>query len=145
MAKEIVSKKGEVALRSEMDKLDAERSRVKSQLDRERLLSVTNDVIETITSPEFIDRMRKAREMADEEDGMAEVSKLLSLDGLRKAGASIPEDFRLTSRVFEDKKLGLRYEVRPGRADISDIGMLSWGACGGAGGLTFCGCGGFST
>lgn len=131
------------ALRQQMEKIEVERSRVKSQLDRERLLSATGSVIETITSTEFIEKMRQARDVADEDDGFATVSKLLSLEGLRRAGAEIPDDFRLTSRVFEDKAAGVRLEVRPKGGPID--GTLGWGACAGAGGLTFCGCGGFST
>lgn len=131
-------------LRQQMKELDDERSRVKSQLDRERLLAATGSVIDTITSNEFIDRMRKAREVADDDDGLAAASKLLTLEGLRRAGADIPDDFRLTSRVFEDKAAGVRLEVRPKGIGPID-GTLGWGACAGAGGLTFCGCGGFST
>ncbi len=132
------------ALRQQMDKLDTERSKVKSQLDRSRLLTATGSVIDTITSPEFIEKMQKAREAAGQDDGLDTVSKLLSLEGLRRAGAEIPDDFRLTSRVFEDKIAGVRLEVRPKIVGPID-GTLSWGACAGAGGLTFCGCGGFST
>ena len=131
-------------LRQKMEQLDAARTEVKGQLDRERLAAVTSNVIETITSPEFIEKMRAAREKASDSDGMTVVSKLLSLDGLRRAGAEIPDDFRLTSRMFEDKASGTRIVVdneirKPAGA------TLGWGACAGAGGLTFCGCGGFST
>jgi hypothetical protein len=131
-------------LQEKIDRLDAERASVKSQLDRERLTAVTNQVIETITSDAFIERMRKARERASDDDGFKAASELLSLEGLRRAGAEIPDDFRLTSRVFEDKVQGLRWEIKPDlRAPHG--GALGWGACAGAGGLTFCGCGGFST
>lgn len=133
-------------LENRLDELETERREVKGQLDRDRLMKVTSEVVETITSPEFIERMRKARDQADKGDGMDAVSKVLSIEGLREAGASIPEDFRLTSRVFEDKLRNERFEIGPidvGR--IPDADPLGWGACAGGGGLTFCGCGGFST
>ena len=142
----MAEKREQAALRQKMVELDVERFEVKGQLDRERLRTVTNDVIETITSPQFIEKMRIAREKASEDDGMSAVSQLLSIDGLRKAGAEIPDDFRLTSRMFEDKASGLRIVVDN---DLSKIkipsGQLGWGACAGTGTLTFCGCGGFST
>lgn len=133
-------------LESRMTEIEAERRDVKGQLDRDRLMRVTSEVVETITSPEFIERMRKAREQADNGEGMDAVAKVLSLDGLRDAGADIPKDFRLTSRVFEDKVRGERFEIGPifdPRGPVTD--PLGWGACAGGGGLTFCGCGGFST
>ncbi len=133
-------------LESRLDVIEAERREVKGQLDRDRLLRVTSEVVETITSPEFIERMRKAREQADNGDGMDAVAKVLSIEGLRDAGAEIPKDFRLTSRVFEDKVRGERFEIRPTfDPNIPTMDPLGWGACAGGGGLTFCGCGGFST
>ncbi len=141
----MATKTSKAKLETRLETLDDERREVKGQLDRERLLRVTSEVVETITSPEFIERMRKAREQADNGEGMDAVSKVLSLDGLREAGANIPKDFRLTSRVFEDKIRGERIEIGPiigGR--IPEMDPLGWGACAG-GGLTFCGCGGFST
>lgn len=128
-----------------MRALDEERTLVKRELDRERLSKVTGEVIETITSPEFIERMRVAREKAENGDGMKAVGDLLSMDGLRAAGANIPEDFRLTSRVFEDRVTGTRFEVKPPAGTIGDIDPLGWGACAGGGAATVCGCGGFST
>ncbi len=111
------------------------------QLTRERLSQVTADVIMTITSPVFVEKMRRARAAADKDKGLEQAVSLLSIEGLREAGANIPADFRLTSRVFEDRQQGVRLELneapRPG--DVAP----AWGVCGGAGGLTFCGCGGF--
>lgn len=133
-------------LEARLTDLEAERREVKGQLDRDRLLRVTSEVVETITSPEFIERMRKARDQSDKGEGMDAVAKVLSIEGLREAGANIPKDFRLTSRVFEDKVRGERFEIGPivgGR--MPDMDPLGWGACAGAGGLSFCGCGGFST
>lgn len=135
----------EVDLESKLQSAEKERDYVKGQLDRERLLRVTNELIDTITAPEFVEKMRKARVSADAGKGMDAAADLLSIDSLRKAGVDIPKDFRMTSRVFEDLEAGVKIEQRlpfPGGPDIDPLG---WGACGGAGGLSFCGCGGFST
>lgn len=132
-------------LEDRMAKVDAERAEIKAQLDRERLVKITSNVIETITAPEFIERMRVARDEAADGAGMEKVGEMLTIEGLRKAGADIPEDFRLTSRVFEDKVNGLRFEVTPKLDRIPDIDPLGWGACAGGGAATVCGCGGFST
>ena len=136
----------ERVLRRENERqLQAQALQAKEQLDRARLIRITGEVIETITSPEFVERMRQARAAADEGAGMNAAAELLSLEGLRNAGVEIPADFRLTSRVFEDRAAGFRLELN------SDIGVirpdepLGWGGCAGGGGLSFCGCGGFST
>ena len=118
----------------------------KGQLDRERLMRVSSEVINTITSPEFVEKMRKARISANEGGGLEEAAKLLSIDGLREAGVDIPTDFRLTSRVFEDRATGFKLELKSDlRTSRPGTEPLGWGACAGGGGLTFCGCGGFST
>lgn len=135
----------QIELQRKLQSIEAEKAMVKDQLDRERLVKVTNSVIETITSPKFIERMRAVREKAANGEGLDEVGKLLTLDGLRAAGADIPDDFRLTSRVFEDKVSGLRFEVNPVPKGIPDVSPLGWGACAGGGAATVCGCGGFST
>jgi hypothetical protein len=137
------AKEREEAAKRELDVLDQQRAIVKTELDRERLLRVTGSVIETITSPTFVEKMRQARRAADAGAGMDVAAELLSIEGLRAAGADIPPDFRLTSRVFEDREEGIRAEIKssetPGPNDVAP----RWGGCAGAGGLTFCGCGGF--
>lgn len=128
---------------------------VKSQLDRERLTTITSNLIDTITSPKFVDRMRQFREKADGGASFDDAADLMSLESLRAAGATIPDDFRLTSRVFEDRVTGLRIDIRPPR-DIGGIldprggfgdagGPVEWGACAGGGAATVCGCAGGST
>ena len=130
--------------REEEQRLGEEVQRAKDQLDRTRLLRVTGDVIETITSPEFVERMRRAREAADDGQGLTAAADLLSIEGLRQAGADIPKDFRLTSRVFEDRVQGLKIDILSDPRPGPDGDPLGWGVCAGIGSLTFCGCGGFS-
>jgi hypothetical protein len=135
----------EQQLRAELAVQDRARQAVKDRLDREQLRRVTNDMIQAITSPEFVERVRLARAASDRGEGMDAAVRLLSIEGLREAGVDIPEDFRMTSRVFEDREQGVRISMDEPRALESEgIEVLSWGSCAGAGGLTFCGCGGFS-
>jgi len=116
------------------------------QLDRIRLTRVTTDVIQTITQPEFIERVREARRAADEGAGMEAGLQLLSIESLRAAGVDIPDDFRMTSRIFEDREKGIRLEVTDLPRDGDGVaGMMpNWGGCAGGGGWTFCGCGGYT-
>jgi hypothetical protein len=137
-----LAKEREEAAKQQLDELDEQRANVKNQLDRERLVRVTGSVIETITSPAFVEKMRQARKAATEGAGMDAAAEFLSLEGLRAAGADIPPDFRMTSRVFEDRVEGLRTEIRAAAPGPNDP-VPQWGGCAGAGGLTFCGCGGF--
>ncbi|MDB2530658.1 hypothetical protein N9X46_08080 [Paracoccaceae bacterium] len=91
-------------------------------------------MIETITSPEFVAKMRQAREEAEKDGGYEAIAKILSLEGLRAAGAKIPEDFRLTSRIFEDKVSGQRFEISPINdpdGPLQPYDPLGWGACAG--------------
>ena len=97
-------------------------------------MAATNTVIETITSPEFVAKMRQAREEAEKDGGYEAIAKILSLEGLRAAGAKIQEDFRLTSRIFEDKVSGQRFEISPINdpdGPLQPYDPLGWGACAG--------------
>jgi hypothetical protein len=135
-------KEGE--LLRQLEKQDQERKDTKRELDRERLIRVTAGVIDTITSPEFVERMRLAQLELQRGGGMEAAAKLLSLDALRQSGAEIPDDFRLTSRIFEDPANGLRVEYKS-EVSSSNVDMqTAWGACAGAGGpLIGCGCSGW--
>lgn len=112
------------------------------QLDRERLTRITDSLIQTITSPEFIERMRSFRNVAERTSSFEEAGGLMSIESLREAGAELPDDFRITSRVFEDYQEGTRISVSP----LEGGGpQLAWGACAGGGAATVCGCAGGST
>ena len=128
-----------------MGELDKERKLVKSQLDRKRLAAITNSLIETITSPQVVENMKKFRVIARETESFDKAADLMSLESLKKAGADIPDDFRLTSRVFEDFESGMKIEIRPPSERIGEIDPLAWGACAGGGAATVCGCAGGST
>ena len=139
----------ERSLELKLSDLNREQQLLKSQLDRERLTSITSNLIETITSPKFIENMRQFRSKATAGASFDEAGDLMSLESLRAAGAKIPDDFRLTSRVFEDHESGLKIEIKPpkgvgGLGDLSG-GSVAWGACGGAGAAGTCACAGGST
>lgn len=132
-------------LASKLLKIEEERDLVRRQLNRERLTEITASIIETITSPEVIEKMKAFRESAEKGASYAEASELMSLESLRAAGAKIPDDFRLTSRVFEDRETGLKIQFVPPSEFPDQRAPLEWGACGGAGAATVCGCAGGST
>lgn len=113
-----------------------------AQIDRERLTTITNSLIQTITSPKFIERMRQFREKAGGKPDFGEAAELMSLESLRAAGADLPADFRLTSRVFEDSETGLKLDIRAGQLQTAGGPILKWGACAGGGAATVCGCAG---
>ena len=113
-----------------------------TQIDRERLTTITNSLIQTITSPKFIERMRQFREKAGAKPDLAAAADLMSLESLRSAGAELPADFRLTSRVFEDGDTGLKLDIRTGQLPGAGGPVLKWGACAGGGAATVCGCAG---
>lgn len=132
-------------LQEKMEALDAERALVKSQLNRERLTEITDSLIQTITSPQVIERMKSFREKAEQGAGFDEAADLMSLESLRAAGAKLPDDFRLSSRVFEDFETGLKVEYRRPPKGIDGYDPLGWGACAGGGAATVCGCAGGGT
>jgi hypothetical protein len=133
----------EQELHDQLEQKDKERQSVKDQLDRERLLRVTGDVIKAITAPAFVEKMRLARVEFEAGKGLDVGAKILSIEGLREAGVDIPTDFRLTSRVFEDHVEGTRLEIKSEKSPGPELGA-SWGACAGAGGpLISCGCAGW--
>lgn len=51
-------------IKDRLEKLDLEKAELKGQLDRDRLMAATNTVIETITSPEFVEKTRQPRDEA---------------------------------------------------------------------------------
>jgi hypothetical protein len=56
----------------------------------------------------------------------------------------IPDDLRVTSRVFEDHRTGLDLNIRTAPLDPKG-GPVGWGVCAGGGGDEYCACAGFST
>jgi hypothetical protein len=131
-------------LSEKLDEVNEERRLVKDQLDRERLKRVTDELIETITSPAFIERMVAARRAIEEGEGVEAGARLLSVDTLRRAGIDIPDDFRITSRVFEDRKSGTQIDIINDGSDIPGE-ALGWGMCSGSGYNGMCFCSGFTT
>lgn len=120
-----------------------------SDFDIQRLRQITDEMINAITSPPFVEAMRKLREAAPGAR-LSEGAKLLSTGALRDAGVPLPKDMLISSRYFEpdtgkvidggDFKMGEIPKPAPGGQNAPGIGGC---ACGG--GLTFCGGAGGST
>ena len=87
-------------LQNKLEELTREQLIVKSQLDRERLVTITGNLIDTITSPKFIENMRQFRERAAKGASPADRARPLP---------AVPES---------DCRHGWR--VRGGRAGIRD-------------------------
>lgn len=126
------------------------------EFDTDRLRKATDQMIEAITSPPFVEAMRQLRETPVERR-LAEGARLLDPDALRAAGVPLPDDMRITSRYFEPGIPNV-IEVPPSRfpkvprgprprgpvpisGGVLGIGggPNSIGGCACGGGLTFCG------
>ena len=67
----------------------------------EQLKKMTNEIVDALTSDEFMGRMRALRKVsAEERIEMAE--KLLNVEALGAAGVDLPEGMRVSSRYFEE-------------------------------------------
>jgi hypothetical protein len=71
------------------------------KVTRERLKKMTDEIIEAITSDEFMSRMAQLR-TASLDKRLETAQSLLSVDGLRKAGVNLPDGMRISSRYFEE-------------------------------------------
>lgn len=68
--------------------------------DAKRLRELTNELIETLTSHEYLAEVRAVSE-APEEERLMEASRRLSVDAMRERGVDLPDAFRVSSRYFE--------------------------------------------
>src|SRR5688500_14559272 len=113
-------------------------------LNTSHLKKITNELIETITSDEFLNRMREVRN-APEGERMRAAAAFLSIDALRSAGLEIPKDLRVASRYFEE---GAPAEVSPTTPGMRAAGSSGsgqatpLGVCAGGGVDSVCGCAG---
>ena len=131
------------SLETKSSELSNEQLLVQGQLDRERLMLITNNLIETITSPQVVEKMREFRKGVNSETEFQAAGEFLSRESLIKAGADIPDDFRITSRIFEDKVSGMRVELHSPDAGSDAVKARgSWSGCAGGGAWTVCGCAG---
>ncbi|MBN9552310.1 MAG: hypothetical protein J0H31_26485 [Alphaproteobacteria bacterium] len=120
--------------------------------DPDHLRNVTQELVKAITSPEVIEQMRQFREKAAAGGNFTEAGDLMSLESLKAAGANLPDGFRITSRVFEDKSTGKTIDLGPetpfdpnnpvglGPKDINAVS-----GCAGGGAATVCACAGGGT
>lgn len=111
------------------------------EFDVKKLEKITGEMITAITSPPFVDAMRKLK-ATPTEMRLAEGARLLSPVTLAKNGVKFPAGMRISSRYFE--------EGHP-IIDVTDHGAFVGGlsmnppktatvcGCASGGGLTFCG------
>ncbi|MGO7045460.1 hypothetical protein ACCT07_36755 [Rhizobium johnstonii] len=133
--------------------------------DPEHLRNVTQELIKAITSPEVIEQMREFRDKAAAGGDFVDAGNLMSLENLKANGADLPDGFRITSRIFEDKNSGkiinLGPEIPfdpqnpipfdphnpeipfdPQKGGFNPVGMSG---CAGGGAATVCACAGGGT
>ena len=117
--------------------------------DAAHLHRVTQELIKAITSPEVMEQMRQFRDKAAAGASHAEAGDLMSLESLKAAGAQLPDGFRITSRVFEDKLGHTSVDLGPWSGDqpqgAAPLSSSSVSGCAGGGAATVCGCAGGGT
>jgi len=115
------------------------------EFDVNHLRKITDEMIVAITSPPFVEAMRKLRN-TPENKRLAEGARLLQPDALRAAGVPLPKDMRISSRYFEpgNKSSFVVGDLSPikgmeNSGVFGNIGPLGIGGCACGGGLSFCG------
>jgi hypothetical protein len=118
-----------------------------SLLDAGRLRKITDEMITAITSPPFVEAMRKMKS-TPEDQRLKVAAQILNPETLRSKGVPLPSGMRITSRYFEPGKSTIEVAEHDevGRApvvkEISSKGVQNAGACAGGGAGTICGCAG---
>jgi hypothetical protein len=72
-----------------------------NELNAVQLQKMTNQLVDVLTSEEFLVRLREIRN-APSGERLKKASSLLSIEGLRSAGVALPATMRVSSRYFED-------------------------------------------
>ena len=81
-------------------------------LDAAQLRAQTDQMIDALTDPRYIEAVRAVRSSPDE-SRLAEAAKNLSPDALRELGVPIPAGMRISSRYFEPDL--------PGEVELGDV------------------------
>lgn len=71
------------------------------ELNREALIERSNEVLQAVTSPEFLAQLEAVRAVPVEHR-LAEAARRLTPDAMRRAGVRLPEGIRISSRYFEE-------------------------------------------
>jgi hypothetical protein len=71
-------------------------------IDRGEAEEKLDQIVKVITSEEYINQLKKVRE-APPEERMQAGAKYLTPEALREAGVDVPEDLRMSSRLFDDQ------------------------------------------
>ena len=128
-----------------MSKDESDPVEFETRFDRQSLTNMTNSVLDVITSPGFLKKMHEARFNAERGGSLQDMADLMSVENLRNEGVELPDDFRVTSRRFEDLTTGESIEVNePVPTDSRTGDAVALGGCAGGGAATVCGCGGYT-
>ncbi|HJP60217.1 MAG TPA: hypothetical protein VJ865_09460 [Gemmatimonadaceae bacterium] len=126
------------------DKLGKALADAVDALAAEKLRKITNDMIDTLSSPAFVAAMTQLKKTPMDKR-LAVASKTLTPTALAAAGVKLPPGMRVTSRYFEQGSPADIIEVTDHGAalrHVSSIPPLGGGAAVGAWG---CACGGGAT
>ena len=115
-------------------------------LDVERLHRITNEMITAITSPPFVEAMRRMK-ATPKNERLRIGAEILTPDALRAQGVPLPTDMRVTSRYFEAGAPDIEVGDSFARTVPDSIPALrsangSGGCCCGGGASVCGGCGG---
>ncbi|WEL22682.1 hypothetical protein HBNXHr_2643 [Halorhabdus sp. BNX81] len=95
-------------------------------MDREAAEEKLQEVVSVVTSEAYLDQLEKVRQ-APPEERMEAGARYLTPSALREAGVEVPEDMRISSRLFDDQ-IGKETEFGNPDADqpnvISDLSEL---------------------
>lgn len=116
-------------------------------IDRKKVKKEMDALIEMVAHPAFVAAMKQMKEAP-----VAERKKLakgvLAVDTLKDAGVTMPRGMRVTTRYFEPGKTKAIQVTSDGRLSTVTLpkdfvagggGLVAWGGCACAGGLSFCG------
>ena len=87
-------------------------------LDRESLRQSTDEILRSVTSPEFLAQLEAVRRIPRERR-IEEAAKRLTPTAMRAAGVNLPEGIRISSRYFEEgEDFNIELGERHGRVPV---------------------------
>lgn len=110
-----------------------------NEIDVKRLEKITAEMIKAISSPQFVEAMRKLK-ATPMDKRLAEAKRTLTPSALNAAGAKLPPKMRISSRYFEKGSppmIVLADDLATKFSDVVDLEIPTlngaWAcACGGA-------------
>ena len=88
------------------------------KLDSESLRKESDKILRSLTSPQFLEQLEEVRRTPPDRR-IAEATRRLTPEALRKAGVDLPEGVRLSSRYFEEgEDFNIELGERPGQIAV---------------------------